>query len=146
MQSVNPRSVDWALLAVRVVVGGIFVIHGAQKMFGSFGGPGLAGVLENMGPVGYLVAVAEFFGGLGLMVGFLARFSALALIGVMIGAIVQVHWQNGFFATDGGVEFPLAMIGNLLAILLGGTGAFALGRALHLPRRSDGIRPVPVFE
>lgn len=146
MTSINPRSMDWALLAVRLVVGGIFMIHGAQKMFGAFGGPGLAGVIDMMGPVGYLVAIAEFFGGLGLVVGFLGRFSALALIGVMVGAIVQVHWQNGFFASDGGWEFPLAMIGCLLTVLLGGTGAFSLARALPLPRRTDGVRPVLALE
>jgi hypothetical protein len=58
-----------ALLIVRVIVGIIFVAHGAQKLFGAFGGPGLAAVVEMMGPLGYPVTIGEFFGGLGLIVG-----------------------------------------------------------------------------
>jgi len=149
MNRINPLSMDWALLAVRLVVGSIFLVHGSQKMFGAFGGPGLGGVVQWLGPVGYLVAIAEFFGGLAILVGFLARFSALALVGVMIGAIGMVHWQNGFFAGPQaiGIEWPLALIGNLLAIALGGPGAFSLGRVLTmLPRRRDGVRPVLALE
>jgi putative oxidoreductase len=75
--TVRDRSaVDWALLIARVVVGVIFMAHGAQKMFGAFGGPGLSAVVGMMGPLGYLVSIGEFFGGLGLVVGFLSRFSA----------------------------------------------------------------------
>ena len=90
-------AVDYALLVARVIVGIIFVAHGAQKLFGAFGGPGLASVVERMGPVGYLVTIGEFFGGLGLIVGFLSRFSAASLIVIMLGAIAMVHGQHGFF-------------------------------------------------
>src|SRR5436309_11636829 len=93
----DPRAVDVSLLTMRVVVGVIFAAHGAQKLFGAFGGPGLAEVVKMMGPIGYLVTVGEFFGGLGLVVGFLCRFSAAALIVIMIGAVGMVHGKNGFF-------------------------------------------------
>ncbi len=73
-------AVDAALLVARIVVGIIFMAHGAQKLFGAFGGPGLAGVVQMMGPLGYLVAIGEFFGGLGIIVGFLSRFSAASLM------------------------------------------------------------------
>jgi putative oxidoreductase len=126
-------AVDLALLVVRVVVGVIFAAHGAQKLFGAFGGMGLARTVELMGPVGYLVTVGEFFGGLGLLVGFLCRFSAASLIVVMLGAIAMVHGKNGFFAQNNGFEYNLALIGLLAAVLIAGPGRFAVGRFLPLP-------------
>src|SRR6266850_2430854 len=92
-------AVDFSLLAVRVIVGIIFAAHGAQKLFGAFGGPGLAAMVDpppnGMEPLGYPVTVGEFFGGLGLIVGFLTRFSAASLIAIMIGAIAMVHGRHG---------------------------------------------------
>src|SRR6266567_2821914 len=115
-------AVNVSLLVVRVIVGVIFAAHGAQKMFGAFGGPGLAATVEMMGPMGYPVTVGEFFGGLGLVVGFLCRFSAASLIVIMIGAIAQVHGKNGFFLQNGGFEYNLALIGLLAAVLIAGPG------------------------
>ena len=71
----NTTNVDWALLVVRLVAAIIFAAHGAQKLFGAFGGPGLDAIVQMMGPIGYLVAIGEFFGALGLAVGFLSRFA-----------------------------------------------------------------------
>jgi len=127
-------AVDVALLVARVVVGVIFAAHGSQKMFGAFGGPGLQGIVQMMGPIGYLVAIGEFFGGLGLVFGFLTRFSAASLIVIMGGAIQMVHGKNGFFLDKGGFEYCLALIGLLLPILIAGPGRFAIGRILPLPK------------
>src|SRR5947209_4397382 len=138
-------AVDVALLVVRVIVGIIFMVHGAQKLFGAFGGPGLAGVVKMMGPVGYPVTIGEFFGGLGLLVGFLSRFSAASLIVVMLGAIAMVHGENGFFAPKG-FEYNLALIGLLAAVLIAGPGRIALGRLLPLPGVAARGRPVVVLE
>jgi len=124
------------------VVGVIFAAHGAQKLFGAFGGPGLDKVVEMMGPIGYLVTIGEFFGGLGLVVGFLCRFSAAALIVIMIGAIAQVHAKNGFFLQNGGFEYNLALIGLLAAVLIAGPGRYAVGRFLPLPKSARTGRPV----
>lgn len=123
-------ALNWALLIARVIVGIIFMAHGAQKMFGLFGGSGLAAVVEGMGPIGYLVAIGEFFGGLGLVVGILSRFSAAANIVIMLGAIFKVHGKNGFFSSDGGFEYNLALIGLLVPTLLVGPGVYALSRLL----------------
>lgn len=132
------NSVDWALLPIRFSAGPIFVAHGAQKLFGAFGGPGLQPIVQMLGPVGYLVAIGEFFGGLGLMFGFLSRFSAAALTVIMIGAIQRVHWQNGFFlGPRQGFEFNLALIGLLLAILILGPGKIALARWFKLSRIAE---------
>jgi len=119
-----------SLLVLRVIVGVIFMAHGAQKMFGWFDGPGLAAVVEGMGPIGYLVAAGEFFGGLGLVVGFLSRFSAASLIVIMLGAIAQVHGAHGFFMSDSGFEYNLALIGLLVPVLLLGPGGYAVSRLI----------------
>jgi putative oxidoreductase len=140
--SENRLTVDISLVLVRVVVGVIFVAHGAQKLFGAFGGPGLAGTVNMLGSLAYPVTIGEFFGGLGLIVGFLSRFSAASLILIMLGAIAMVHGQHGFFASDGGFEYNFALIGLLLPILIAGPGRFAVAphtlgfRAMLAPARS----------
>src|SRR6185295_8685903 len=95
--NIHDRSAcDSALLISRVVVGIIFMAHGAQKLFGAFGGPGLSAVVQMMGSLGYLVTIGEFFGGLGLILGFLTRFAAASIILIMLGAIAMVHAKFGF--------------------------------------------------
>jgi putative oxidoreductase len=139
---------------MRVIVGVIFAAHGAQKLFGAFGGPGLTEIVKMMGPLGYLVTVGEFFGGLGLIVGFLCRFSAASLIVIMLGAIGMVHGKNGFFLgtgpdsalRDAGFEYNLALIGLLAPTLIAGPGRFAIGRFLPLPKKAQTGRPIMVLE
>ncbi|MDZ4802489.1 MAG: DoxX family protein [Bryobacteraceae bacterium] len=129
-------TVDFALLWIRVVSGIIFAAHGAQKLFGWFGGPGLDAMVGMLGPLGYLVSIGEFFGGLGLILGFLSRFSAASLIVVMLGAIVMVHGANGFFLGEKpGFEYNFALIGLLVPTLICGPGHLALVRALSPPAR-----------
>jgi putative oxidoreductase len=152
-----PMAVDVSLLLLRVIVGVIFAAHGAQKLFGAFGGPGLAAMTapppNGMGMLGYFVTIGEFFGGLGLILGFLSRFSAASLIVIMIGAIAMVHGQHGFFLGSGpestlgeaGFEYNLALIGLLLPILLCGPGQFSIGR-LFLPKSAKMGRALIVLE
>ncbi len=142
----NDRAaVDASLLIVRIVVGVIFAAHGAQKLFGAFDGPGLQAIVEMMGPLGYAVTIGEFFGGLGLIFGFLSRFSAAALIVIMLGAIATVHGQHGFFLGQNpqamGFEFNLALIGLLAPILIVGPGRYSVGHYLPLPKSSQSGRP-----
>lgn len=139
-------AVNVALLVMRLVAGIIFMAHGSQKVFGAFGGQGLEGIVGMLGPVGYLVAIGEFFGGLGMIVGFLVRFSAASNVLTMLGAIAMVHGKNGFFASSGGFEYNLALIGLLLPLVLAGPGAWAVGRWLPLPRASGTDRPVLFLE
>ena len=144
---------------VRVVTGVIFAAHGVQKLFGAFGGPGLAAMVQpppdGMGLLGYLVTVGEFFGGLGLIVGFLTRFSAASLIVIMLGAIGLVHGTARLLPrprspTDtlatAGFEYNLALIGLRAPTLIAGPGRFAVGRFLPLPRSARTGRPVVVLE
>jgi len=146
----NRDVVDVSLLLVRVIVGVIFAAHGSQKLFGAFDGPGLVKTVEMMhGNLGsilpYLVIIGEFFGGIGLIFGFLSRFSAAALIVIMLGAIATVHGKNGFFSANGGFEYNLALIGLLLPILLCGPGSTSIGR-FFLPKSAKTGRPVVVLE
>jgi putative oxidoreductase len=141
-----------------MIVGVIFAAHGAQKLFGAFGGPGLTAMVQpppnGMGLLGYPVTIGEFFGGLGLIVGFLTRFSAASLIVIMLGAIFMVHGQHGFFLGRGpestlataGFEYNLALIGLLLPILIAGPGSFSIGRFLPLPKSARTARPIIVLE
>jgi putative oxidoreductase len=143
--------VDFSLLLVRVIVGVIFAAHGSQKLFGAFDGPGLAAMVQpppaGMGPIlGFLVTIGEFFGGLGLILGFLCRFSAASIIVIMIGAIGMVHGKNGFFLQNGGFEYNLALIGLLLPILIAGPGRFAVGRFLPFFKSRKTGRPIVVLE
>ena len=147
-----PGPVDWGLLVLRLALGGTFILHGAQKLFGAFGGAGMEKTVETMGPLAYPVVAGEFFGGLGLIVGFLCRFSAAALIVIMIGAIAQVHAKNGFFLQNGGFEYNLVLIAVAVGLLVSGPGGFSLHEVLeHLaegrgPRRVlRKFRPSPLL-
>jgi len=139
-------AVDLSLLIIRLAVGIIMAAHGAQKLFGMFDGPGLAATVEKMGQIGYLVGIGECLGGIGLVVGFLTRFSAAANIVIMIGAIAMVHGKNGFFMSAGGFEYNLALIGLLAPILISGPGKWAIGRMLPLPKSRLTGKPVIVLE
>ena len=133
------------LLIIRVVLGIIFFAHGAQKVFGWFGGGGLRGTIayfkQALGvpaPLTVLAALTECLGGLAMIVGLLVRPAAVGLIIVMIVAIKTVHWKNGFFLNwslepgkGHGFEMNLALIGMALAVLAGGAGAFSIDRLLR---------------
>ena len=132
--------IDVGLLVLRLVLGVIFIGHGAQKLFGSFGGPrisGFAKMLEHLGvkpakPMAILAGLAEFVGGILVILGFLTPLAALALIGVMIVAVLTVHLKNGFFNTNGGYEFNLALAGMALTLLIVGAGAYSLDAVLGI--------------
>lgn len=146
MRPVDRRAVDVSLLILRVVAGLIFMVHGAQKLLGAFGGAGLTETVSAMGPLGYPVTIGEFFGGLGLIVGFLSRFSAGSLIVIMLGAIGMVHGKNGFLLSDDGFEYNLALIGLLAPILIAGPGSLSIGRFLPLPKSAATDRPIRILE
>jgi len=145
-------SLDVALLIARVIDGIVFMAHGAQKLFGAFGGPGLVAVVQMMGPLGYLVSIGEFFGGLGLVIGFLSRFSAASITLIMLGAIGMVHGHVGFFMNwiskqaGEGFEYHLLAIAILLTIVIVGPGRFAIGRYLPLPKAKDKQSPPAILE
>lgn len=129
---------SWAATALRIPVGIIFAAHGAQKLFGWFGGLGLqgtAGWLESIGLApGTLMALlaggAEFFGGLALIVGVLTRPAALALAFTMLVAIFKVHFVNGLFMANDGYEFGLSLLAASVALLISGAGKASVDRVI----------------
>lgn len=147
-QVASRTAINTTLLIVRIVAGTIFMMHGSQKLLGAFEGPGLQQMMSQMGPVlGFLVSIGEFFGGLGLIVGFLSRFSAAALIVIMIGAIATVHGANGFFLQNKGFEYNLGLMGLLTPILLMGSGDWSVGRFLpFMPGVKETGKPIPAVE
>ena len=128
---------DLALLILRLVVGLLFVGHGAQKLFGVFGGGGLegtSGMFDNIGlRPGWLHARAagtgEFLGGALIALGLFTPFAAAALIGVMTAAIATVHAKNGIWNTNQGYEFNLTLIAVVFALAGVGAGAWSLDNA-----------------
>ena len=131
---------ELGLLLIRLVVGGTLAAHGAQKLFGWFGGYGIAGTggwLESMGfrPGKLQAAVSglsEFGGGLLLAAGLLTPLGAAAIAGVMLVAIVSVHLDKGFFNGGGGYEFNAVLAFTAIALAFTGPGEVSLDHALGL--------------
>ncbi|UDI91380.1 MULTISPECIES: DoxX family protein [unclassified Pseudomonas] len=128
----------YGLTLLRIAVGVIFAAHGSQKLFGLFGGYGLAGTAQYMESIGltpgYLMATlaggTEFFAGLALIIGLLVRPAALGLTFLSLVAIFTVHISNGLFMANNGYEFALALLGGSLAVLIEGAGKLSVDRAI----------------
>src|ERR687885_2633073 len=129
-----------ALLILRIVVGVLFMGHGAQKLFGVFGGPGpagFAGWLQGLGlrPARVWAIVAglcEFGGGLLFALGLVTLIAALALLAVMLTAVATVHWTKGLWVTKGGYEYNLVLSAVAAALALAGPGLYALDHVFGL--------------
>lgn len=137
-------SSSWGPLFMRLALGGVMAVHGAQKVLGVFGGPGLGGWVGFMGKMGYppvygyALALGEFFGGLALIVGLLTRLAAIGFVAEMSAVIKVVHFKNGFFMNWGsaagkgeGYEYHLLAVGLALGLLALGGGALSLDHRLQ---------------
>ena len=132
-RSTHPLATDLGLLLIRLMVGVVFVFHGAQKLFGIWGGFGIegtAGFMEGLGiPFPTLSAIlagsAEFVGGLALLTGFAQRLLAIPLAFTMFVAAFTAH--SGFAAGAGGMEYPLTLAFLAAGLGLTGPGRFAVG-------------------
>lgn len=135
---ITTTSAGWGALALRVPIGIIFAAHGAQKLFGWFGGYGLQGTGAWMDSIGlapgvlmaFLAGAAEFFGGLALILGLLTRPTAAALAFAMLIAIFSVHFQHGFFMSNNGYEFALALLAASVSLLFSGAGKVSVDALL----------------
>lgn len=138
LKRVTHTQAGFGLTVLRIVAGLTFAAHGAQKLFGWFGGYGLEGVgqwMESIGLApGYLMALmagsAEFVGGLALILGLLVRPAAAMLAVTMLVAIVTVHLANGFFMSNNGYEFALALLAISLALVIEGAGKLSLDKRI----------------
>lgn len=140
--AIDTQLLDLGLLVVRVVFGLIFAAHGAQKLFGWFGGYGIAGTGGWLESSGYrpgrffatALGLTEFTAGLLLALGFLGPVGPALIVTVMIVAMVTVHWKNAFFVTTNGIEHPLMFAVAAIGLALTGPGRYSLDYALRWQR------------
>ena len=131
---------DLGILALRLTLGLVLAAHGAQKLFGWFGGPRLSGTAHFLGSLGLrpprvwavVVGLAEFGGGLLTASGFLGPVGPALIVAVMIVAMALVHARHGFWNSAGGVEFPALIALTAIAVALTGSGRYAVDRVLAL--------------
>jgi putative oxidoreductase len=134
---------DYAVTILRLLLGVVFFAHGAQKVLGWFGGYGFSGTMgfftHQMGipaPIAALAIAAEFLGGIGLVLGFLSRVAAFGIAFEMLVAVAMVHQHFGFFANwtgqqkGEGFEYHILAVAIALAIMIKGSGALSIDRAL----------------
>ena len=127
---IDPRTAPYAALLLRVALGVLFLAHAGLKIF-VFTPAGTAQFFGSLGlppALAYLIIALELVGGVALVLGLYSRIAALALVPGLLGAILTVHGQAGFFFDNprGGWEYPALWIVGLLAVSLLGDGAFAL--------------------
>ena len=132
---------DLGLLLLRLAVGLTIAAHGAQKLFGWWDGGGLDATADGFEALGYpasstmalIAASSEFFGGLGLVLGLLTPLAAAAVVGTMFNA-VAVHWESGFFSSNGGYEYPMLIGLGAASLALTGSGRYAADAFLPVLR------------
>jgi putative oxidoreductase len=137
----------YARLLARLFIGGLFIGHGTQKLFGWFGGPGIEGTTGMMDSLGiapartnaYAAALSESLGGVGVALGAGTPAAAAALIGTMTTAVRSVHLKNGFWSTNGGYEFNLTLVAALLLLVDGGPGPISVDAALGIEETGAGV-------
>jgi putative oxidoreductase len=136
----------YGILFLRVVVGATLFGHGAQKLFGWFGGhgpKGTAGFFDSLGfrrplQLAVVAGLSEACGIL-LALGFLTPLACLAIATVMVVAVGSVHWRNGFWVTEGGIEYNLLIWSAVVAIAMTGPGRFSIDRALGWVDSTSGL-------
>ncbi|MGH9741120.1 MAG: DoxX family protein [Candidatus Acidiferrum sp.] len=132
------RELSLELLIMRLACSLPFIYHGAAILFGTFGGPGphnFAAYMKMPLIVGYLVGLAQFAGGIAILLGALLRVGAVCVVIVMLGAIFMVHLPHGYDLSHGGMEFALTELLLSFGLLLAGPGKFSLAAILPAPLR-----------
>ena len=130
--------INVASLVLRFCLGAIFIAHGLQKAFGLFAGPGIEGFAKFLGSLGfapavfwsYTAAYIELIGGLFLLLGIFTRISSSFILAFIAVATIKVHLSKGFFASAGGFEYNLLIIGACIALIALGPGKYAVSDKL----------------
>jgi putative oxidoreductase len=130
------RELDLELLIMRVACALPFIYHGSAILFGAFGGPGphnFAAFMKAPDIIGYLVGLAQFAGGLAILLGALLRVGAVCVIIVMLGAVFMVHLPHGYNIANQGMEYALTELLLAIGLLLAGPGKYSLASVLPRP-------------
>jgi putative oxidoreductase len=138
IKNITRSTAGFSTLALRVPVGIIFMAHGAQKLFGWFGGYGLEGTGQWMASIGmepgvlmaFMAGSAELFGGLLILLGLLTRPAAVVLAFTMVIAIASVHISNGLFMANNGYEFALALLAITVSLAISGSGRVGIDNVI----------------
>jgi putative oxidoreductase len=132
-------SSTWFTLPIRLGLGAVMIGHGAQKVLGSFNGPGFNTYISGTTPFGFMkptwlwlaaAAMSELVGGLLVLIGFLTRIGAFFIGCTMLTAVAGVHWSSGFFASNRGYEYPLSLLMMSIALLIAGGGQASVDKAV----------------
>lgn len=136
-------SASWTPVPLRLALAAVFIVHGAQKVLGSFGGPGLKAFTGGDAPFPFMrpawlwlgaAAFSELLGGALILLGLLTRVGAFLIACTMLTAVC-VLWPSGFFASNKGYEYPLVLFAMSLALLIAGGGMASIDRSLSSGRR-----------
>lgn len=138
------KMAPFAPLPLRLVIGTIMFAHGAQKLWGWFGGPGFSETAKGFDAMfaqipGVVTAAlaggGEFFGGLLVLLGLFTRFGAFLIAATMAVAVFAVHWPYGLFASNNGFEYPLTLLAGAISLLFSGGQALSLDSMLKIEFR-----------
>ena len=137
-------SATWVTVPIRLGLAAVMIAHGSQKVLGVFGGPGFKAWTAGTTPFAFMrpawlwlgaAALSELLGGALVALGFLTRIGAFVIGCTMLTAIAGIHWPGGFFASNRGYEYPLALFAMAFALLIGGGGQASVDRAFAGERR-----------
>ncbi len=144
LQNLIATTATWITLPLRLALGIIFIAHGAQKVFGVWGGPGWSNFIAAPTPFSFMrptwlwmsmAAISELVGGILVLLGLLTRVGAFFLAITMLVAMFGVHWSRGFFLGNQGIEYTVALLGMSLALLIAGGGRLSVDEKLQAPPR-----------
>ena len=139
-------SSTFATIPIRLALATVMIAHGSQKVLGLWGGPGFNQFIAGNTPFSFMkptwiwlgaAALSEFVGGFLVGLGFLTRVGAFFIGCVMLTAIAGVHWPNGLFSANRGYEYPMTILGIVLALLISGGGQLSVDKALSAGKPSS---------
>jgi len=139
-------SSTFATIPIRLALATVMIAHGSQKVLGLWGGPGFKQFIAGNTPFSFMkptwiwlgaAALSEFVGGVLVGLGFLTRVGAFFIGCVMLTAIAGVHWPNGLFSANRGYEYPMTILGVVLALLISGGGQLSVDKALSAGKPSS---------
>jgi putative oxidoreductase len=144
LKKIIATSPFWFTVPIRLVLAAVMMAHGAQKVLGSFNGPGFNAFTAGNTPFSFMrptwlwlgaAALSELVGGLFVGLGLLTRVGAFLIACVMLTAVIGVHWTSGFFAANRGYEYPLSLLAMAVALMISGGGQASVDRALSGGKR-----------